>query len=595
MSAPLRTPGFASQRHERTPLPGGGWELANRTPFAVPFRTAWEPILHWAKIAPQRLWMAERLADGWARLGYAEAADALRGLLPGLAALGIDRERPLLVLARNGLDTALATYAAQMTGAPVAAVSPQYAQPGADPTRLAAIAQRIAPVAVFADEVQVPAVRACLPRATIVTPMGGNGTVSLSSLRNGAGGTPKPVVDADAALILMTSGSTGRPKAVVCTHAAMTTNMAQVAACFDDDEPPVVVNAAPWSHGVGAISVRQFVVQRGGSLYVDHGQPTADRFATTVDNLLEISPTHQHFVPAGWMLMADALEAHGDLARRFFARLKVMQYGGASLPQSVIDRVQAVARRTIGRGVCVTTSFGATETGPTVANVHWPNERTGLVGLPLPGTRIRLVAAAGGKSEICVSGPQLSPGYWEAGTVVPLPRDDDGFYHLGDAGRLAAEEPPVLVFDGRLVENFKLGSGTFVSAGTLRATLVSALDGLVTDAIICGEGQAGVGVLLFLNGGRCRDLFGDADLPALARHPGVCAGVERGIAGMNAAAIGGSARIARAIILAEEPDRESGEIADKGYLNQALCRARRAAVINHLFEAVPRADVLTFP
>jgi feruloyl-CoA synthase len=280
------------------------------------------------------------------------------------------------------------------------------------------------------------------------------------------------------------------------------------------------------------------------------------------------------------------LEQDEALARMFFSRVRVLQYGGANLAQSICDRIQAVAVRLTGERLTFATGYGSTETGPTASNIHWLNDRTGMCGLPVPGTSVKL-APEGNKFEMRVKGPQVSPGYYGAPELSAKAFDEDGFYKLGDAARLLDEADPEagLVFDGRLVENFKLASGTFVAAGSLRIAAVSAIGGAVSDAVVCGEGREGVGLLLFLNAPFCANLDG----PEAVRQA-VRSGLER----MNASAKGGGGKIARALILDGAPDPISGEITDKGYINQALSRQIRAPGVERLFADHPDADVLCF-
>jgi feruloyl-CoA synthase len=358
---------------------------------------------------------------------------------------------------------------------------------------------------------------------------------------------------------------------------------AQVAACFDDPEPPVVVNQAPWSHSLGANAILQMVTHRGGLIHVDAGQPVAGRHLETVRNLREIAPTYHNMVPAGWDLLADELERDDALARTFFSRVRLLQYGGAALRQSTCDRVQAVARATIGEGVSFSSGYGATETGPTATNVHWPNVTMGLMGLPVPQTTVKL-APSQGRLEFRVKGPQMSAGYHRNPEATAAALDEEGFYRLGDAARAADPERLELglVFDGRLSENFKLANGTFVNAGALRVAAISAIGGAAADAVVCGEGESGVGLLIFLGAAVRAELS-----PAAIR-----AAVAAGLKSLNAAAAGGSGRVERALILQDAPDAASGEITDKGYINQTLARTRRASQIRRLFDSGDGADVV---
>jgi len=588
-SAPFRDARYAPRQLVVARGADGAMVLSNPTPFRQDFLTMTEVLNHGAETYPDRLWLAERDGEGWAKRTYGQGAAEVKAVAGGLADLGLTRGAPLLILARNSIDQALVSYAAMSLGAPIAPVSPQYGLSGADPSRLGYAVDLIKPVAVYVDDAAAFAGALEAPflagLQVIVSRNGRVGDHRLADLLKAAPMAPT-AQPSDIAKLLLTSGSTGKPKAVVGLHRNICINAAQITACFDDPEPPVVVNAAPWSHSLGANAILHMVTHRGGSLYIDAGQPTPERFSETLRNLREISPTYHNMVPAGWGLFAGALEQDEALARTFFARVRVLQYGGANLAQSVCDRIQAVSVRLTAERLTFATGYGSTETGPTACNIHWLNDRTGMCGLPLPGTSVKL-APEGSKFEIRVKGPQISPGYYNDPEKSAAAFDDEGFYRLGDAARLQDEADPEagLVFDGRLVENFKLASGTFVAAGSLRITAISAVGGAVADAVVCGEGKEGVGLLLFLNGPFCARL-GDKD----AVREAVWAGLQR----MNAEARGGGGKVARAIILSGTPDPLSGEITDKGYINQALSRQQRAVDVERMFAVPPDDDILTF-
>lgn len=584
--APFRDARYAPRRLDVERRGDGSIVLTNPTPWSDRFLTTTAPLVHWAAAAPDRVWLAERDGEGWRKVTYAQAHSQVAALAGALLALDLPPTRPMLILARNGVDHALISYAAMGLGIPIAPVSPQYGLKGADLARLEYACQVLQPAVVYADDADAfsgalaAPFLAGLPVIASRNPRCGDIPFAQALTQTPAALTATPD---DTAKYLLTSGSTGRPKAVIGLHRNVSLNAAQIAACFDDPDPPVVVNAAPWSHSLGANAILHMVLHRGGTLYIDAGQPVPGRFDETVRNLKEVSPTYHNMVPAGWALFATELERDEDLAKTFFARVRILQYGGASLGQSIIDRVQAVATRVCGQRISFATGYGSTETGPTACNIHWLNARSGMCGLPVPGTSAKL-APVGEKFELRIRGPQVSPGYLGEPDLSAAAFDEDGYYKLGDAARLADDADPEagLVFDGRLVENFKLASGTFVAAGALRVAAVSAIGGAVADAVVCGEGEEGVGLMLFLD-----PAYNARHTPEETR-----AVITAGLSQMNAAAKGGGGRIWRALILEGSPDAASGELTDKGYINQALARGRRPTELARLFAAEPDEGVI---
>ncbi|MFC3078867.1 feruloyl-CoA synthase [Phenylobacterium terrae] len=582
-TAPFRDPRYAPRRLEVDRRPGGEIVLTNPTPFDATFQTPVEPLAHWAREAPDRTWLAERAGEGWRKLSYLEAHERVAALAGGLRELDVVGKGPLLILARNGIDHALIKYAAMSQGLPAAPVSPQYGLPGADLSRLAHAVQVLKPAAVYTEDAALfrEALEADFLQGlpVIAGKNARDGDIPLERLWNAAPAAPSARPE-DHAKYLLTSGSTGLPKAVIIAQRRLAVTAAQVAACYDDPEPPVMVNSAPWSHSLGANAILQMGLHRGGTLYIDAGQPVAGRFAETVRNLKEVATTYCNMVPAGWMLLVDELERDEALARTFFSRVRVLQYGGAALGQEVADRIQAVAVRTVGEKISFASGYGATETGPTACNVHWPNDRMGLIGLPVPGTAVKLSPVAG-KLEFRVKGPQVAPGYLGREDLAGEIFDEEGFYRLGDAARFVDPEDPMqgLVFDGRISENFKLASGTFVAVGDLRIAAVGAIGGAVTDAVVCGEGEAGVGLLLYPN-------------PTMDRAQ-VQAAAREGLSRYNAAAKGGG-KVTRALVLDGPPNAGAGEITDKGYIAQALARRLRAADVERLYSDPAPPDVMVF-
>jgi feruloyl-CoA synthase len=584
LTAPFRDARYAPRKLTLARRPGGEMRLTNPAPYETRFQTMTAPLEHWAAAAPDRVWLAERSGEGWRTVSYAEAWQAVQALAGGLAEAGVISRRPLLILSNNNIDHALIAYAAMSQAMPVAPVSPQYGLKGANLARLTHACEVLNPAAVYTEDAALFAdglSADCLAGLPVIAGRNARpGDIPLARLLAAAPAAPTATPD-DHGKYLLTSGSTGLPKAVICTHRNTTLNSAQIAACFDDPEPPVLVHSAPWSHSLGANSILHYSVHRGGTLYIDWGQPTAARFGETVRNLREISPTYQNMVPAGWMLLAHELERDEALARRFFARVRLLQYGGAALGQDYADRIQAVAIRTVGEKISFGSGYGATETGPTACNVHWLNDRMGMIGLPIPGTSVRLVPEAG-KLDFRVKGPQVSSGYLGRPDLSARAFDDEGFYVLGDAARFVDPDDPEqgMVFDGRLSENFKLASGTFVGVGELRIGAIGAIGGAVTDAVVCGEGEAGVGLLLYPN-------------PTLPRAE-IEAAVRAGLTAFNARAKGSGGKVARALVLPDAPDAVHGEITEKGYIAQSLARTRRAEFVTRLFADPPSPEVMVF-
>ena len=581
-TAPFRDPRYAPRRLDVDRRADGTMILANPTPITGAFATMSEPMAHWAQAAPARTWLAERSGEGWREVAYLEAHEQVMALAGGLRSLGVVGERPLLILARNGLEHALIKYAAMSQGMPVAPVSPQYGLPGADLARLAYAVEVLHPAcvftedaALFGDALAAPFL-AGLPVIALKNPRPGD--VAFADLLRATPVAASARPD-DHAKYLLTSGSTGRPKAVICRHRNIATNAAQVASCFDDPDPPVIVNAAPWSHSLGANAILHMSTHRGGTVYIDAGQPVSGRFAETVRNLKEVSPTYHNMVPAGWMLFAGELERDEALARTFFARVRVLQYGGANLSQEFCDRIQAVAVATVGEKISFASGYGATETGPTAANVHWTNDRMGLMGLPIPGTSVKLAPEAD-KLEFRVKGPQVTSGYLGLPEASAAAFDEEGFYRLGDAARFADPDDPTqgLVYDGRLSENFKLASGTFVGVGDLRIAAVGAVGDAVSDAVVCGEGYDQVGLMFYPKPGHTPAEIAEA--------------VRVGLTRLNANARSAGGRVARALVLDSAPDANAGEITDKGYIAQALARSLRAEAVERLFAEPAAADVI---
>ena len=391
------------------------------------------------------------------------------------------------------------------------------------------------------------------------------------------------------AKFLFTSGTTGSPKAVIQTQRMLTSNQEMVADCYAymRDEPPVVVDWAPWNHTAAGNKVFNLVLYNGGTYYIDGGKPSPKLMGETIRNLREISPTWYFNVPAGYEMLVDAMERDEALRTRFFANLKLMMYAGAGMAQHTWDRLNGLAVETIGHRVLLATGLGATETGPFALKCSEEQERAGNVGIPAQGVILKLVPDQD-KLEARLKGPNITPGYWRDPEHTAEVFDEEGFYKLGDALRFAVPGDPEkgFFFDGRLAENFKLETGTWVAVGALRTKLVNDLDGLVRDAVIAGENQRELGALLLPFMPKLRSLVAGADKLSDAEilaHDSVRARLAERLGIHAAQATGSATRVMRALLMTEEPSLDRGEITDKGSINQRAVLRNRGDLVAALF------------
>ncbi len=530
-------------------------------PFA---RCVTEWLVHWSDRAPERIFLAERSKDGWRKLSYRETYGAVRRIGQALLDRNLNAQSPVAILSDNSIDHALLALGAMHVGVPVAPVSPAYSLMSKDFGKLKSIFELVKPGLVYAADPEkfAPALAA----------VGAKSTSLAELLETNPGSTQErefsKVRPETVAKILFTSGSTGAPKGVINTHRMLCANQQMLAQAwpFVEDRPPVVVDWLPWNHTFGGNHNFNLVLRNGGTMYVDGGKPVPGLVETTARNLKEVAPTMYFNVPRGFDLLLPLLEQDAELRRNFFRELDVLFYAAAALPQNLWDRLKKLKP-----GVSMLSAWGSTETAPLATSVHWPMDRAGVIGLPVAGCELKLVPAAG-KLEVRVRGPNVTPGYYKRDDLTRAAFDEEGFYRIGDAAKLADPQRPEkgIVFDGRVAEDFKLSTGTWVHVGAVRIALIAAADSLIQDAVITGHDRDEVGALVFL-GPAARDV----DVPSRLRE------VLRKLSGTS------STRIARLLVMGEPPSIDANEITDKGYMNQRAVLERRAALVEKLYSSSP--------
>jgi feruloyl-CoA synthase len=528
-------------------------------------RCVTEWLVQWSDRAPDRVFLAERASSGWRTLKYREAYGAVRRIGQHLLDKKLSQDRPVAILSDNSIDHALLSLGAMHVGVPAAPISPAYSLMSKDFGRLKMIFELLQPGLVYAADPQKfgPALEA----------VGAKSASMAEILETNPGSTLErefaKVRPETVAKILFTSGSTGTPKGVINTHGMLCANQQQMAQAwpFIEDRPPVVVDWLPWNHTFGGNHNFNLVLRNGGTLYIDGGKPVPGLIETTARNLAEIAPTMYFNVPRGFDLLLPLLEKDAALRQNFFRELDMLFYAAAALPQNLWDRLIELAKKE-KKAPAMLSAWGSTETSPLATSVHFRMERPGVIGLPVAGCELKLVPTAG-KLEVRVRGANVTPGYYKRPDLTAAAFDEEGFYRIGDAVKFADPNDATrgVVFDGRVAEDFKLSTGTWVHVGALRVKLIAAGDPLIQDAVITGHDRNEIGALLFLS-----PAAKGIDLTSKL------AGILK-----TFSAEPSSSRITRLMVMSEPPSIDANEITDKGYMNQRAVLERRAALVDRLY------------
>ena len=569
-------------------------------------------LARWAEQAPQRIWLAQRSGPErqWRKVSYAEAKHTVDALTQALLNLKLEADRPVAILSGNSIEHALMTMAAMQARIPAAPMSPAYSLMSHDHQKLKYLFELVRPALVLVQD------GALFGRALQALDLTGVKVVHVASPPQGIDSlsfaelAATPVTDEVAQSIaaitpetvgklLFTSGSTGMPKAVINTQRMMCANvtmMTQVRPRDPSEPPPVLLDWMPWNHTMGGNALFNPALAEGGTLYIDDGRPLPGMFDETLRNLREISPTYYANVPAGYAALAAAMEKDDALCRTFFKDLGMMAYGGARLPDDLYERMQALAVRATGERIVFYTGWGSTETAPTSTGTYWDTERVGLIGLPFPGVELKMVPI-GDKYELRLRGIHVMPGYYQRPDLTAAAFDEEGFYKIGDAGVLLDPQDPQqgIVFAGRVAEDFKLMTGTFVHVGSLRTDVIAAASPVIQDALVAGQDRPYVALLAWPNLQACRQIVGNpnASFEDVVKHPAVLEKLRQGLQAHNAEVEGASSmRIARVMLMVEPPSIDGNELTDKGYINQRAGLERRAALVERLYADHPDPDVM---
>lgn len=583
---------------------------------------------HWASTAPDRCFLMRRVpvtaADGtqgvaWQSLTYGETRSRVRRIAAALLSRNLSAERGIAILSGNDVEHALLGLAAQYAGIPYAPVSTAYSLISSDFGKLRHVLGLAMPGLVFASDPVAygPALRKAVPAGVEIVTAGDPTAQDAEDDRaitrfadleaEWVEGVSDIVVDAAHALVgpdtiaklLFTSGSTGMPKGVINTQRMLCANQQMLLQNFPflGDEPPVLVDWLPWNHTFGGNHNFNMALYNGGTFVIDNGKPVGAAINETVAALGEMAPTIYFNVPKGYEALVGHLRSDIALRTKFFSNLKVMFYAGAGLSPHIWDELESLAVASCGERVMFVTSLGATESAPAALICNRAVDQPGVVGIPCSGVEVKLVPSDA-KLELRLRAPTITPGYWRQTELTQGAFDEEGFYKMGDAVRFVDEDRPELgfLFDGRISEDFKLATGTWVSVSTLRGAVLRHFAPLVSDVVISGHDRDDVAMILLPDLAACRDHLPDfgrgLDDGAVLSAASVQNAFQDRLNSFGKLGTGSSNRIRRAVILAERPSLDLGEVTDKGSLNQRAVLTHRASLVEALYASPPGNGVL---